>query len=139
MKKVSRYAATTPRDYFMAPRIPLTTRLKPGFRRIRNVASMACLAISFSVIDFFFITFRCVVASLREAQIFHATPQRRHDFSHDSTRPLTTRLKPFFNKFSPKLMRSPRRISVRLVADRQLNPTYDLSFRPTKWLSPYQF
>ena len=24
----------------------------------------------------------------------------------------------------------------RLVADRRLNPTYDLSFRPTKWILP---
>jgi hypothetical protein len=26
----------------------------------------------------------------------------------------------------------------RLVADRRLNPTYDLSFRPTKWIPPFQ-
>jgi hypothetical protein len=64
--KVSRNAATTQRDYFWAPHIPLTTRLKPGFRRKRNAASIAALAILFSVIYFFFLAFRCAVSSSRE-------------------------------------------------------------------------
>ena len=50
-KKVSRNAATTPRHTYRSSS-PLTTRLKPCFRK--NAASMACLAISFSVIDSFF-------------------------------------------------------------------------------------